>query len=170
MAQKLRGENQDNFLLQLISQEKIDYKVSIPLYYLTSEKDNYKILPIYDSGLSYESHFNFGKSLRSAIFQSSKKIAIIASGELSNVFDKNSVTIKQKAKNFDKKIIQYLENKKISHILDLDQEPNEEVYNCDLKSLLILLGIIDDLNYQSKVLSYEASFNIGFLSMEFYLN
>ncbi|MBU1131286.1 AmmeMemoRadiSam system protein A, partial [Patescibacteria group bacterium] len=68
-----------------------------------------------------------------------------------------------KGKEFDKKIIDLLKNKKHQEILTLDEELIKDAAECGYRSILILLGIFDKLNYQTDMLSYECPFGVGYL-------
>ena len=44
-----------------------------------------------------------------------------------------------------------------------------EAGECGLKSIVILLGILDGINYKPRLLSYEGPFGVGYLVMQFEL-
>jgi len=170
LAYKIREQLESKAPLQLISNENLDYGISIPLILLTQKYKNIKIIPIYYSGLGNFAHFQFGKLLKKEILKSNEKIGIIASGDLSHRLNKNSPGgYWAKAKKFDKKINKYLMENKIKDILELDKNFIAEAGECGLKSFLILLGILDKIKYKTKLLSYESPFGVGYLTMNFEL-
>jgi MEMO1 family protein len=153
--------------LQMISEQNLDYGTSVPLYTLTSNLPKIKVIPLYYSGLENEAHFKFGKLLKKELVKSNEKIAIISSGDLSHRLDKSSPGgYSSKAKKFDAKINKYLQEKKTDSIVELDESLVLDAGECGLKSILILLGVLDGINYKPKLLSYEHPFGVGYLTMQ----
>ena len=75
-----------------------------------------------------------------------------------------------KAKEFDKKLIQQLKKKSLEGILNIESELIDEAGECGLRSILILMGVIKNMNYEFEVLSYEAPFGVGYLVGEVRFN
>jgi len=152
--------------LQLISEPNIDYGTSVPLYMLTENMPDVKIIPLYYSGLSKEAHFKFGQLLRKELLKRRETVAVIASGDLSHRLDKIAPGgYSSRAKKFDTKINKYLLEKKPERILEIDHDLVMEAGECGLNSILILLGILDKINYTPRLLSYEHPFGVGYLTM-----
>jgi len=68
----------------LYSDEKLHYSVGIPLFYLLKNLPNTKVIPINNSQLNYERHWQFGNQIKDCCINSNKRIGIIASGNLSH--------------------------------------------------------------------------------------
>jgi len=165
----IKNQINPNVPIQLISHENLDHGVSVPLYYVLKDKTK-RIVPINYSHLSYAKHVEFGEMLKEAIFDSDKKYAILASGDLSHKLSKNAPEgFSPQAKEFDKKIIQNLKKKNLSAILDMDRKLIKNASECGLRSILVLLGVIKNMNYEFEVLSYESPFGVGYLVGEFKL-
>ena len=168
MAYKIKGDLETNTPLQLNTNDFLDHGSAVPLHILTENLKNIKIIPIHHSGLSLEEHFNFGEKLKTQIFLSNKNIAVIASGDLSHALSKDSPAgYSPKGKKFDKKIIELLSAKKIDEILNLDSKLINDAKECGLRPFLIQQGILKNINYKTKALSYEAPFGVGYLVMDF---
>ncbi len=166
LALKIRPDEKDE-KIKLITKNNLDYEISIPLYFLT-QNIKPKIIPIESSTLSLQNHFNFGKEIKEAIFDTNKKVAIIASASLSSKTKKDSINgYTKRAGIFDKKIIDLLETKNTTGILNLKDYLIKEVGEYGLKPIITLLGILDEINYKSETLSYEDPFGIGYLTMNF---
>ncbi|MDD4606836.1 MAG: class III extradiol dioxygenase subunit B-like domain-containing protein [Patescibacteria group bacterium] len=151
-------------------QSQLDYGTSIPLYYLTLKIKNFSILPINISLLNHAMHFKFGQAMGRQINLSTLKIAVIASGELAHTLTQDSPAgYNEKGQIFDDKLIKYLKKKEVDKIINLDTTLVEEANQCGLKPFLILLGILDGINYQPEVLSYEGPLGVGYLMMNFKL-
>jgi len=160
----------DKFPLVLGNDPQLDHGTLVPLYYLTKDLDDSSIIPMGYSFLDYQTHFEFGQRLRQEIKKTNKKIAVIASGDLSH-----RLTIEAPAgyspqgKVFDDKLIKLLKKKDIQSILELEPELIEQAGECGLRSIIILLGILEGTNYQPELLSYEGPFGVGYLVMNFNL-
>jgi AmmeMemoRadiSam system protein B len=148
----------------LKSNEVLDHGVSVPLHFLNGEKMDFAIVPVNYCFLSYQKHYDFGVELKEAIFNSDKRIAVIASGDLSHRLSFGAPAgFSARAKDFDKKLVQLLKQRKAEGVLNIDRELIEEAGECGLRSILVLLGVFEDLNYSFQVLSYEAPFGVGYL-------
>jgi len=159
---------EDYFPIMLIADQELDYGSGVPLLYLAEHLLNVKIISIGYADLPYHDHIKFGELIRKQINLSDKRIAIIASGDLSHKLHKDSPAgYSPQAQEFDQEIIKLLNDKKIDQIIDLNPKLIAEVGECGLRSLLILLGIIKEINYQPLKLSYQAPFGIGYLVENF---
>jgi len=165
---KVKESCEDYFPIILTADENLDYGSGVPLFYLASHLPNVKVVSIGYSDLSYKDHIKFGELIRKQINVSSQRIAVIASGDMSHKLHKDSPAgYSPLAQEFDQSIIRFLEEKNLDSLINIDSKMIEEVEECGLRSLLILLGIIKEINYQPKKLSYQAPFGIGYLVENF---
>ncbi|MBU1203155.1 AmmeMemoRadiSam system protein B [Patescibacteria group bacterium] len=165
---KIKESCEEFFPLILTADRDLDYGSSVPLFYLAQHLPGVKIVSVGYSSLSYEDHIKFGEIIRRQINLSDKRIAVIASGDLSHRLHQDSPAgYSPRAQEFDQTLIKLLEEKDISGVIHIDPELIQEAGECGLRSLIILLGIIKELNYQPEKLSYEAPFGIGYLVEHF---
>lgn len=144
----------------------LDHGVLAPLSYIIQDLGNVEIVPIGLSGLTRAKHFTFGQAIADAIEKSDKRIAIIASGDLSHrTSENNSAAIA--GKKFEKQIVDDIENFNPKNILNIDEQLQEDAGECGYRSLLILLGILDGKKVSTNVLSHEAPFGVGYLVANF---
>ena len=170
LAYKIRERLETRAPLQLISEPSLDHGASVPLYLLTQNLPQIKIIPLYYSGLNLHAHWQFGQLLKRELLVNKERIAVIASGDLSHKLSKEAPAgFSPKGKKFDQKLIDYLTKKNTPGIIEMNQEFIAEAGECGLKSIVILLGILDGMNYQPQMLSYEAPFGVGYLVMQFKL-
>lgn len=154
----------------MTADEYVDYGTGIPLFMMTSHLKDKKVVSIGHANLPPEAHFNFGQMLRRRLDKSSKRIAIIASGDLSHKLHQDSPSgYSPRGQEFDQAIIKNLNDKKIDAILNLDKDLVSEAGECGYRSLLILLGVLSEINYKPEKLSYESPFGIGYLTQHFHL-
>jgi len=154
--------------LQITNIKELDHGSLVPLYYLSQKHPNFKVVPLAYSYLDLETHFEFGKILQSAIKNSKSKVAIVASGDLSHRLTPEAPAGYSPAgKEFDEKLIEMIKNKDIKGILNMDKKLVEEAGECGYRSIVILLGALDGLNWTPEILSYEGPFGVGYLVTNF---
>lgn len=165
LIEKIKKESQ-NIPLREVFLKELDHGALVPLYYLAKEWSDFKLLPLAFSYLDRESHFTFGKILQKVTKK--ERIAFIASGDLSHclTFDAPG-GYSEKGKEFDEKLVKLLKEKETKGILNLEEDLVEEAGECGFRSILILLGVLDGLNYKPEILSYEGPFGVGYLVANF---
>jgi len=152
---------------------ELDHGSLVPLYFLSQGSPNFKLVHLAFSFLDFKIHYNFGKTLKKAIdsyslINTNKKIGIVASGDLSHRLLANAPGgYSPEGKKFDKKLIDLIEKKDIKGILNLDPDFIEAAGECGFRSILILLGALDGLNWEPEILSYEGPFGVGYLVVNF---
>jgi AmmeMemoRadiSam system protein B len=153
--------------LIIISSPHPDWGFEVPLYFLAKnfQGEIKKILTGPERAIS---HFKKGKDFFSEIENCQKRIALIASGDLSHCSKKNSpYGFHSDGPKFDQEIISSLKNNNIKRILELENL-YPEAGECGLRSICFLLGIleINGKNYRSKILSYQNPWGIGYLTVD----
>lgn len=171
LISKIKEEaDKQNIPVNILNQPMLDHGVCVPLYFLTQHLPNIKIVPVSFSLLSFEKHFAFGNLLKKVAFESNKRVAVIASGDLSHRLTTNAPAgYSPQGKTFDHLLVKSLEENKIGEVLKLNAQLIEDAGECGLRSIIILLGAISNLNYIFKKISYEGPYGVGYLVGEFML-
>jgi MEMO1 family protein len=170
LAHKIKEKMEDQAPLHLTSDSRLDHGASIPLYLLTRHLPNIKIIPLYYSGLDLNAHYHIGQMIKNELLSIKSRVAVIASGDLSHRLTKTAPAgYSPKGKKFDKKLIDNLLKKQINEIVKFEHNLVADAGECGLKSIIILLGILDGIKYEPQLLSYEAPFGVGYLTMNFKL-
>jgi AmmeMemoRadiSam system protein B len=168
LAYQIRESLETKLPVVLTTVERLDYGVSVPLYYLTKHLPDFRIIPMGYSMLSLADHFSFGTAIRRVLDLTTKRVAVIASGDLSHRLTHDAPGgFSAQGQKFDAQLIESLKQKDLKSILKLKADLVEEAGECGLKSILILLGVLDEINYQPEILSYEAPFGVGYLVANF---
>jgi len=158
----------DDLPIRLISNQKIDYGASVPLFFLTEHLPNIQVLVIGCPEFESKNHLHFGEILKENIMLSNKRIAIIASGDLSHTLHSDSPTgFKPEGEQFDRQIINLLETRNTLGIAQMDKTLVDNAEQCIHQPLLVLLGIMKNMNYTFKNYSYESPFGVGYLTGNF---
>lgn len=158
--------------INMTSTQDVDHGVGVPLLKLLEPfGDNPpKIVPVMYSMLNFDEHYSFGVHMQQDIINTTKRIAVIASGELSHRLTKKSPAgYSPRGIEFDQQVKNLLETNKTNLLPKLNTSLVEEAGECGFRSLLILAGILNSINVTTEVLSYEAPFGIGYLVANFKL-
>ena len=152
-----------NTSIQLTSVEELDHGATVPLYYLTDHLLDVKVLPLGFSRLSASDHVLYGELLGNIIMESDKRIAVVASGDLSHGLDEAGTDAK---KQFDEDLRRLITNRSIGSIMALENEA-AAADECGYRSILILLGILKNMDYRFTTHAYEHPFGVGYLTGSF---
>lgn len=171
LADQIKNQLRGRFPVHLSSELVLDYGSAIPAYLLQSAGRNFKLVTITPpEGANIEACYQFGQALKDILNASPKKIAVIASGDLSHRLKKKSPGgYSPKGAKFDNKLIEYLNDLETAatNILKMDHKLITEAGECGLKPIMILLGIIAGAGLEAKTLAYQTDFGVGYLSLEF---
>lgn len=154
----------------MVNQPVLDHGAGVPLYFLTKGLDmkKVKIVPLSFSLLDYEQHFQFGRKLQEDMINDTKRIAIIASGDLSHRLTPDAPAgYSHWAKKFDETIRDKVKKKDADGLIKLDPDFIEEAGECGLRSIIILLGMLNSITCTPQQYSYEAPFGVGYLVVNF---
>jgi AmmeMemoRadiSam system protein A len=104
-----------------------------------------------------------GVAIGRAIKKTSRRVAVVASGDLSHCLIPGApVAYNPRGKEFDLLLVKLLQENRTEEIVRLDPELVEEAAECGYRSVLMLLGVFDGLEVKTQVLSYEGPFGVGY--------
>ncbi|PIR74022.1 MAG: AmmeMemoRadiSam system protein B [Candidatus Magasanikbacteria bacterium CG10_big_fil_rev_8_21_14_0_10_47_10] len=156
--------NQGKFPIRLISEAKLSYGTGVAVHYLTTHLPNVHILPIGFSNASPEDHMQFGRLLKDVIMESGKNIAVISSGDLAHCLTKDApIEYNERGAMFDNHLIDLLQKKDVAAIAQMDPDIVSQAHECGYRTLLILLGIMENMDFTFQKYSYEYPYGVGYL-------
>lgn len=166
---KIKEATETEMPIILSAEQVIDYGAGVPLFYLANHLPNCQICVIHPAkDLDYADHVKFGELIKEQLASYPKRVAIIAAGDLSHRLHQDSPAgYSPRAQEFDQKIIKLLAEKDFETLVKFDKFLAEEAKECALKPLLVLMGIIKDINFEPEKFSYQAPFGIGYLVVNF---
>jgi AmmeMemoRadiSam system protein A/AmmeMemoRadiSam system protein B len=147
---------------------ELDHGVMVPLHFLGRALIGTPVIPVTFSYLTLEQHLAFGKAIQRASARSGKRVAVIASGDLSHRLIPSAPSgFDPLGKIFDEKLVSALERQDTRSILNLSPDLIERAGECGLRSFTILMGTLDGLVARARILSYEGPFGVGYLVAAF---
>ena len=148
----------------------LDHGILAPFYYLMKTIHDIPVIPLAFSWLSLHHHFMFGQAIRRTVEKMNKRVAIVASGDLSHrLIPAAPAGYDPLGAVFDRKVVDAISTYDVQTILNLDEELIEHAGECGLRSIIILLGALDGLSIIPEVLSYEGPFGVGYMVASFSL-
>ena len=134
----------------------------VPLYFLEKAWGELpEIIIASPIGLTPKEAFDMGKAL--ADFQSDKRLALLASGDLSHRLTQNAPAGYEPdyAPKFEAAVEEALKNNSPKPIYELDENTLERAGECGLRSLMTMLGFSSAEN-EIKIFSHEWPFGVGY--------
>lgn len=163
IAEEIRKDSTSKKIDAQFFKSELDHGALVPLYYLM-ENINARLVHLSFSGLDFKTHYQYGEIIGQVLSDNSKKVAVIASGDLSHrLIPGAPAGYSPKGKEFDQKLIECLKEKKEKDILNFDRDFVEEAGECGLRSIIMLLGIVKSKDYHFKLFSYEGPFGVGYM-------
>lgn len=146
-----------------IHHDSLDHGTVIPLHHLLKNISP-RVVHISFSLLDFVRHFEFGKLIGQIFDSSNKRIAVIASADLSHrIMPDSPAGYSPSAKYFDLKVIEILKQHDNNRLMKLERNVIDEAAECGLRSIIVLLGIMNGRQYDLRILSYEHPFGVGHL-------
>lgn len=147
----------------LMGANELDHGIMVPLYYLQKRVD----IPIVSIAISYggfDEHYTLGIAIQQAANATGKRVALIASGDLSHRLVPGAPAgYNPRAVDFDAKIEEIFDTGYFDELGELDPSLIEAAGECGLRSIYTLVGAFNNQDIRTKVLSYEAPFGVGYM-------
>ncbi|MDR2044617.1 MAG: AmmeMemoRadiSam system protein A [Clostridium sp.] len=145
----------------------LDHGTMVPLWFLRASSPALPLLVrVSLSGLPFVEQYRFGRCIRQAAASLNRRIAVIASGDLSHRLG-GSYGFSPSGAEHDRFVRECIEASDLRRLFSIDPALAENAAECGLRSAMILAGVFDGLHVRSEVLHYEAPFGVGYLTAKF---
>ncbi len=152
----------------LSSNEELEYGFTVPLLLLTEKLESWKLIPVSPSNHDGAAHFEFGRHLKRTLHSDSKRVAVIASCDLSHALSPEAPDgDKPEGHAFDEAVQKAVADYNPQILTKLDPATVQAATQCGYQSMMTMFGTLDGIHVTSKLLSYEAPFGVGYLTAEF---
>lgn len=144
----------------------LDHGVLVPLSFLSSK------ISLVATGMGFlprEDLYKFGQAVGKAIDASGRRTVVIASGDLSHCLTEDApAPYAAEGGLLDKAIVSLIKEADWDGLFHLDSSLVEKGAECGFRTLLMLLGVMDERRITSELLSYEGPFGVGYAVARFF--
>lgn len=150
---------------------KLDHGVLVPAHFIYQHVDNIPMVAMSYGTFSYLRLIKNGKLLKTASDRLGLNIVVVASGDMSHALkDSGPYALDPSGPWFDTLMKKNIDEQKPWEIFTESQDKIEQAKECGLRSFAMMLGALEGTNIESKVLSYEGPFGVGYLCASFKIN
>ena len=150
--------------VNLLPEVNADHGTAVPLYFLLRNGWQGRVVALGYSFLSSKDHLRFGESIRSAVDQCGRRVAFVASGDLSHRLKPRAPAgYNPNAHAFDEEVVGALQSNDPQRITNIDPEIRKLAGECGYRSMLVAIGATGQSPAACEVISYEAPFGVGYL-------
>ena len=144
-------------------QPELDHGTMVPMYFLAKYCKTCKIVRLALSGFSLKEHYRVGMLIAETAEKLERKIAWIASGDLSHKLTKEGpYGFNPAGPQYDKKIMEVMGSGNFADLFSFKDDFLEEAAECGHRSFVLMAGAFDGLAVESRKLSYEGPFGVGY--------
>jgi AmmeMemoRadiSam system protein A/AmmeMemoRadiSam system protein B len=159
-----RAAANEQLIVMRIRGFDLDHGTAVPLYFLQRNGWHGKVIGLGYNFLSNDDHVLFGRCIQAAIKKLGRRVAFIASGDLSHRLKPDAPAgYFPGAHKFDEEIVAAIDCCATQRIVEMDQELRRAAGECGYRSMLVAIGATQELDSNCEVISYEAPFGVGYL-------
>lgn len=142
---------------------QVDWGTFTPMYYLLKAGFKGKVVLLSPSFSSWETNEILGSIVERAAARLGRRVAIIASGDLSHKLTPDSPNgYTPKGKIFDEKVMDALKRRDKAPLLSMSDAFIDEIAMCGLPSVYFLFGILGNKKADMPVFTHEGPFGVGY--------
>lgn len=142
----------------------LDHGVTAPLYFIREAGVNLPLVHVSMGMLPYSKLYAFGVAVRDAAARLGRKVAVLASGDLSHRLTRDAPAgYDPSGEEFDRRLVELVGAMDVEGILQMDPGLVERAGECGLRPIIMMLGALDGRSVRSEVLSYQGPFGVGYL-------
>jgi AmmeMemoRadiSam system protein A/AmmeMemoRadiSam system protein B len=142
----------------------LDHGTAVPLYFLQRHGWHGRVVALGYSFLSNEDHLRFGNCIRAAVDKIGRPVAFVASGDLSHRLKPDAPAgYNPQAHLFDEEVVAAIRGNSTSRIVNIDQDLRRTAGECGYRSMLVAIGVAQELEARCEVINYEAPFGVGYM-------
>ena len=150
--------------MTMLAGQDLDHGTAVPLYFLFRNGWSGKVVTLGYSYLTNEDHLRFGSCIKQAVDKLGRRVAFIASGDLSHRLKPSAPAgYNPNAHFFDEQVVAALRANAPQKIAEIDHNLRRLAGECGYRSMLVAIGACAELPLSCEVLSYEAPFGVGYL-------
>jgi AmmeMemoRadiSam system protein B len=154
----------DGFVVSDIEDYVMDHGTAVPLYFLLRHGWKGRLVALGYSFLSNDEHLRFGAAIRRAAESAGRRVAFVASGDLSHRLKPGAPAgYNAQAYLFDEEVVASIRDRTPRRISEIDQNLRKMAGECGYRSMLVAIGVSEGSTPDCEVLHYEAPFGVGYM-------
>ncbi len=147
---------------------RLDHGTLVPLHFINEAYTDYRLVRVSASGLSRGEHYRFGQLLREAVEDLPRRVAVVASGDLSHKLKADGpYGFVPEGPKLDEAICAALAGGDFGGLFRLDEAVCEAGAECGLAGLLMMAGALDRTAVDARLWSYEGTLGVGYAVASF---
>ena len=147
----------------------LDHGTMVPLYFIEQEYKDFKLVRIGLSGLPLKDHYQLGMYIACAAEKLSRKVVLVASGDLSHKLqDYGPYGFAKEGPEYDKRIMDVMGRGAFGELLNFEESFCDKAAECGHRSFVIMAGAWDGRQVQAKALSHQDVTGVGYGICTFY--
>lgn len=147
----------------------LDHGILVPLSEILKEYNDFEVVRMGMSGYPPITHYLMGMIIAKTAKILKRRTVFIASGDLSHRLKKDGpYGFVEEGPIFDREIGRILDEGDFASLLKMDPARIEKAGECGYRSIVTLAGTLNGLDAESRVISYEGTFGVGYMVAEFY--
>ncbi len=159
-----RSAAAEKYDVSLLVDEVLDHGTAVPLYFLLRNGWQGRVVALGYSFLSNHDHIRFGACIAKAVDQIGRRVAFVASGDLSHRLKPEAPAgYNPSAHLFDEEVVKALSANEPERIVEIDHGLRRHAGECGYRSMLVAIGAASEVPLSCEVMSYEAPFGVGYL-------
>ena len=141
----------------------IDHGVLVPLYFVEQEYTGYELVRCSISGLPFIDHYRFGQCIARASDELGRRVALIASGDLSHKLQPDGpYGFDPAGPVYDERLITAIGSGDFADLLEFDEDFCEEAAECGHRSFIVMAGALDGKAVDAHLLSHADITGVGY--------
>jgi len=159
-----RAAAAENYRVTMLVDDLLDHGTAVPLYFLLRNGWHGRVVALGYSFLSNHDHLRFGACIARAVDQLGRRVAFIASGDLSHRLKPEAPAGYQASAHFfDEEVVAALRANEPERIVEIDHGLRRLAGECGYRSMLVAIGAAEEIPLSCDVMSYEAPFGVGYM-------
>lgn len=157
--------DEEEFMAGMLGQKDnhLDHAAMIPLYFINQEYQDYKVVRVGLSGLSFADHYTLGEYIKETSDRLDSRTVFIASGDLSHRLKEDGpYGLSEEGPVYDKRIMEVMGQGDFWKLFDFTEEFCQRAGECGQRAFLIMAGALDRTKVSAEKLSYEGPFGVGY--------
>lgn len=143
----------------------LDHGILVPMHFVGPALNcQIRLVPISTGFLSNLELYTLGKIIQESAAALNRRVAVIASGDMSHrLKNEGPYDYHPNGQAFDLQVKELLAAGDVRGILEIPAQLRDNAGECGYRSIVIMLGTLDGLKFNSQVFSYEGPFGVGYL-------